>query len=386
MKTLKTVYTIALFLTMMVFSSLAVLGNYLSENIGKGPETVSVILPSLPFNDQGSVESWNTTSEANIFDFNDYENRDQGSGIIIANNSQELLILTEKKVIVGAQEILDRGNLAQSLADDTGGIKQLGYVQQRNELRNSDGHDQGGTPELLKLDTLLVDHDCNEHSKEIVGEGSEEGPHQGPAEDFTEGQTKSTLTEIGQLIEVFQTNPTEQVGVAVVRSIVAGEGHQNHVNDGQNGEDDDAGQRQSQQSLVELIVDQRADIILAALDTLAAGGNVHADAALLDLQTPGPDKCDDKHNRQKAIEHDLDGIVAGDPVLGDDLHTVSLSNGFLEAALNRADGCTGLEPVALGQPVNTAAGEKHVCDKHYFEQEEEQTSHDLAVVDIAKTK
>ncbi len=36
---------------------------------------------------------------------NDYENKDQGSGIIIANNSQELLILTEKKVIVGAQEI-----------------------------------------------------------------------------------------------------------------------------------------------------------------------------------------------------------------------------------------------------------------------------------------
>ena len=36
---------------------------------------------------------------------NDYENRDQGSGIIIANNSQELLILTEKKIIVSAQEL-----------------------------------------------------------------------------------------------------------------------------------------------------------------------------------------------------------------------------------------------------------------------------------------
>lgn len=34
-----------------------------------------------------------------------YENRDEASGIIIANNSQELLILTEKKVIVSAQEI-----------------------------------------------------------------------------------------------------------------------------------------------------------------------------------------------------------------------------------------------------------------------------------------
>lgn len=43
-------------------------------------------------------------SETDWFN-NDYEKRDQGSGIIIANNSQELLILTEKKIIVSAQEI-----------------------------------------------------------------------------------------------------------------------------------------------------------------------------------------------------------------------------------------------------------------------------------------
>jgi len=43
-------------------------------------------------------------SETDWFN-NDYEKRDQGSGIIIANNSQELLILTEKKIIVSAQEV-----------------------------------------------------------------------------------------------------------------------------------------------------------------------------------------------------------------------------------------------------------------------------------------
>lgn len=36
---------------------------------------------------------------------NGYESRDQASGIIIANNSKELLILTEKKIILNAQEI-----------------------------------------------------------------------------------------------------------------------------------------------------------------------------------------------------------------------------------------------------------------------------------------
>ena len=77
MKTVKNIYTFVLFLSMLLFSSLAVLGNYLSENIGKAPDTVSVILTSLPFNDQGSVESWKLKSEANIFDFNDIENRDK---------------------------------------------------------------------------------------------------------------------------------------------------------------------------------------------------------------------------------------------------------------------------------------------------------------------
>lgn len=43
-------------------------------------------------------------SETDWFN-NDYENRDQGSGIIVANSSQELLILTEKKIIVSAQEV-----------------------------------------------------------------------------------------------------------------------------------------------------------------------------------------------------------------------------------------------------------------------------------------
>ncbi len=43
-------------------------------------------------------------SETDWFN-NDYENRDHGSGIIIANSSQELLILTEKKIIVSAQEV-----------------------------------------------------------------------------------------------------------------------------------------------------------------------------------------------------------------------------------------------------------------------------------------
>lgn len=77
MKAIKNIYTFVLFLTMMLFSSLAILGNYLSENIGKDPDTVSVILPSLPFNDQGSAESWQTKSEANIFEYNDFENRDK---------------------------------------------------------------------------------------------------------------------------------------------------------------------------------------------------------------------------------------------------------------------------------------------------------------------
>lgn len=77
MKKLKTLYLVVLCLTISVCMSLSVLGNILAENMGKDPDTVSVVLPSMPFRSEGSVETWKVTSETNVFDFSSRIGRDK---------------------------------------------------------------------------------------------------------------------------------------------------------------------------------------------------------------------------------------------------------------------------------------------------------------------
>ena len=137
---------------------------------------------------------------------------------------------------------------------------------------------------------------------------------------------------------------------------------------------------------MELVVHQRPQVVLAAADLLAAGGDIHADAALLDLHSPGDDEGHDEQNGQQTIEHNLDGIVAGDPGLNIDLDSVIVHGLHDLAALDRADGAAGLEPVALAQPVKTAAGNQHIADKYSFKQQKQQTTHDLTIIQIAEAE
>ena len=156
--------------------------------------------------------------------------------------------------------------------------------------------------------------------------------------------------------------------------IIAGESHQDHVDNGQNGENQDTHHRQSQHGLVELVIHQRAQVILAALDLLALGSDIHADAALLHLHSPGADKGGNEDDGQQAVEQDLHGVVTGNPDIG-------IKDGvILEFALDGTHSGTNLEPVSLCQPVQAAAGNQHICYKHYFKHKEQKSSHDLTVV------
>ena len=283
-------------------------------------------------------------------------------------------------IVVLQQPLRNIGDLDQQLADNTGGVEQLGHIQQGNELGNGDGHDQGGSPEFLELDALLVDHHRHEHTQEIVGEGGKEGPHQRPAEDLAKGQAKAARTEVQQFVKVGHADPAEEVGITVVGGIVAGEGHQHHVDDGQHGEHQNTDQGERQQGLVELFVHQCPQIVLGMAQTAAGGLDLHVDAALLDLHSPGGHKGHDEHNGQQTIQHDLDRVIAGDPNIG----VVNLV--IDEAALDRTNGRAGLEPVALLQPVDAAAGNDHVADEYNFKQQKQQTAGDLAVENIAEAK
>ena len=137
---------------------------------------------------------------------------------------------------------------------------------------------------------------------------------------------------------------------------------------------------------MELVIQQRFQIILAALDLLTLGGNVHTDAALLELQTPGPNKRNDESNGQQAVEQDLYRVIAADPLLYFHRHTVKINGLHDLAALDSTDGLTGLEPVDLAQPVDAAAGDEHICEENGFKQQEQQSAQDLTIVQVAHTK
>ena len=283
-------------------------------------------------------------------------------------------------IVIGLQEVRNERDLAQCLADDTGGIKQLGDIQQGHELRDGDGHNKNGTPELLDLDALLVDHHGNSHAQEIVGEGGKERPDQGPQQKLSDSQAQAALFEIEQLSKILEANPAKELGAAIEDVVIVGESHQHHEDDGQHSEHHNTGQRQSQQGLVELIVHQRPQVILAALDLSAGSGNIHADTALLDLHSPCGDKAHNEDSGQKAVQQHTDGVVTVNP-------HIDIQNLIVDvAALHRTDGGTVLEPVDLAQPVKTAGGHGHIGNKDNLEQQEQQSAHHLSVIQVAKAK
>ena len=163
-------------------------------------------------------------------------------------------------------------------------------------------------------------------------------------------------------------------------SIVACEGYEHHIDDGQNGEGRNAKHRKSQKSLVELIIQQRAEIVARAPDLFAAGGDVHAYGALLHLNSPCINEGNDEDDGQKTVKQDLDGVIAGDPYIR------VIDNIIDEASLNIADGIAGAQEVHLVQPVKTAGGHEHIAEEYYFKREEKNTSQDLSIEKVAEAK
>jgi hypothetical protein len=165
-----------------------------------------------------------------------------------------------------------------------------------------------------------------------------------------------------------------------VGGIVAGEGYENHINNGKNGKSENTAERKSQKGLVELIVKERLHIVLAALYLLTLRCNIHTDAALLYLQSPGVDKCENKYNSQKSVKKDLYRVVARNPDVG------IVYDVILESALHGTDSGSRLEPVTLCQPIQTAAGNEHISEEYYLKQQEKDTAKYLSVIEISKSE
>jgi hypothetical protein len=78
MKKLKSLYIFIVILAVTLCASLAVLGSLLSNNIGKDRNTVSIVLPSISFEEEDdNLDEWDYAGEINIFGSNYGTNRDK---------------------------------------------------------------------------------------------------------------------------------------------------------------------------------------------------------------------------------------------------------------------------------------------------------------------
>ena len=127
-----------------------------------------------------------------------------------------------------------------------------------------------------------------------------------------------------------------------------------------------------------MIVQERLEVVLAALDLFALGRNVKANAALLDLQSPGVDEGNDENDGQQRVQQYLDRVIPRLP----DLKDLAVLLDLNKAALYVTDGSARLEEVCLAQPVKTTAGNEHIGKEDKLKQKEENTAQDLPVEHI----
>ena len=149
-----------------------------------------------------------------------------------------------------------------------------------------------------------------------------------------------------------------------MRAVIVGEGHEDHEHDRQHGKDHDARERKSEKSLVELLVDQAAQVVGAGFQAPAGALILLGDLVLLDVEAPGIEKGDNKEDRQHAVEQDLEGVVAVSRGIGVEHGVVLLM---------------GADPAQRGQQAQpVAAGCDHVKEEDGFKEQEHQPPQHLA--------
>ena len=153
-------------------------------------------------------------------------------------------------------------------------------------------------------------------------------------------------------------------------AVVVGEGHQDHEHQGHHREDQNAGEGQSEQGLVELIVHQGPKVVLAALELFAGAKDLLRDLVLLDVEAPGEDERHDEEHGEHAVQQDLEGVVAVDGDIGVQELVILL---------------VGPDEAQTGQHAHPVyAVEDHIADEDHLKDEEQQAPQDLAPSDAAE--
>ena len=169
----------------------------------------------------------------------------------------------EGQALTGGQE----AQLPQQHVDRALWLEHGAHDQQGDEHGHRAGENEAEPPEALCLGVLAVDGDGQDHAREVVGEGGEEGPHQGPHQHGAES-TAQDAAGVKEGGEVVKTHPVEEDQMIVDLAVV-GEGHADHKDQGQDGQDGDEHHGRHHEEPVDVLVQQRAQVLPEIAHVLA---------------------------------------------------------------------------------------------------------------------
>lgn len=166
---------------------------------------------------------------------------------------------------VGQTDVLADG------VDDAKVSEEVANQQQGNKLRNSHRDHEAGTPELLALRVAVVDEHRHQDAADIAGERRQHRPDERPRQYARERIAERTVSsQGGELAEVIQPNPGEQLRRGQVVAVIIREADENHDNQRDDGEQHHAQHRQRQQRAVELLVQRVVQVVAEGVDVFAA--------------------------------------------------------------------------------------------------------------------
>ncbi len=205
---------------------------------------------------------------------------------------------------VGQTDVLADG------VDDAEVREEVANQQQRHELRHRHRDHEAGAPELLALCVAVVDEHGHQDAADIAGDGGQHRPHKRPCQHAHESVAERAVCgQGGELAEVLQPDPCEQLCRGQVVAVIIREADENHDNQRDDGEQHHAQHRQRQQRAVELLVQRVAQVVAEAVDMLAALGSDFHFPRIAQIAHPQHNSRNQQNYAQDTEKQDKKGVV-----------------------------------------------------------------------------
>ena len=198
----------------------------------------------------------------------------------------------------------------QESIDESIHSKQLGDIQKRNKLRNCDGQNQNGSPQLLEADSLLVDQHGHRQTEEVINKGCKERPDKSPAKNRQEGVSEAGRAEAEQIFEILQSHPGKQIGRGLMLLVIVCEGNTDHENNRQNRKYENSKRRKCQKRFVKMLIQQRVKCLTVRGKSFSLLQPKLLDHILTDIHSPDKEKGSNQNDGQNSEEQNQKAVVS----------------------------------------------------------------------------